>query len=270
LLKRAKNPATVNKVQLLQLAEGLSSKEDVGDFIDVMLILSAQADKETNADAKRNARQNKEEAEKIIARFLKGDAAIVMKKVPQWQTSPDVLSLIGRIGDDNTLDQVRQSRNSLLALSNWPNARVAGDLLAKANDKSASEADQNRALRAYIRVMSLNGTKKDEPIGIDISDQDKVKKLGEVFAAAKRTEDKKLIIKRVGQIRTVESLRLVLPYVDNAELQESAAESVLDLAHHVEFKRKHIDEFTAALDKVLAVTKNSGFIERAKRYKDQK
>ena len=250
LLDRAKATDAPNRAQLLQLAESLSTRENIGDFVKAWALITD--------------RGQKDQAEQIIARLSAGNAEAAMQVLENWDT-PDSLSLLGRIGDTNTIDKIKTSSNAVRAWVNWPNARVADDLFAVASNSESPEADQIAALRAFTRVVSL----PNDQIGIRINDTEKVKRLADVYALAKRVEDKRLILDRVGQIRHADSLRFLLKHFDEAELQERVCESILNLAHHVDLKRTARDEFNAALDKILAVTQRNDFRERANRYKGQ-
>jgi len=250
LLDKAKGADTPNRAQLLQLAESMSTQANIGDFVKAWALITD--------------RGQKDQAEQIMARLSAGNAGAAMQALENWDT-PDALSLLGRIGDPNTIDKIKPSKNAIRAWVNWPNARVADNLFAVAGNSESPEADQIAALRAFTRVMSL----PNDQIGIRINDAEKVKRLADIYALAKRVEDKRLILDRVGQIRHVDSLRFVLKYFDDAELQERVCESILNLAHHVDLKRTARDEFNAALDKVLAVTQRNDFRDRANRYKGQ-
>jgi hypothetical protein len=251
LLDKAKAADVPNRLRLLQWAEPLSTQADVGDFVETWKLI---------AD-----RGQKDQAEQAIARLSKGNASAAMQALGDWDT-PEGLSLLGRISDINVLDKIRQSKNAVHGFRTWTNAVVADDLMKFVRDEKRAEADRIAALRAYIRVMSL----PNDQIGIQINDVEKVNKLAEAFEQAKRVEEQRLVIERVGQIRTVESLRFVLKFFDEPQLQERVCESILDLAHQIELKRKSVEEFNAALDKVLAVTKRDDFKERVNRYKSQR
>ncbi|MDR3233251.1 MAG: hypothetical protein LBT46_06260 [Planctomycetaceae bacterium] len=254
LLERAKAEGIANRLQLLQLAEPLSSKNDIGNFVDVWALIKDKGEQGT--------------AEQIIARLSGGDAASVSAKLPPLPggaNSDAALSLLGRISDPKTLDNIRKLPNALFALANWKNAQVADDLFKIAEDKSKAEGDRITAIRAFTRVISL----PNDQLGVKLSLQEQTARLEKVFGLAQRDEDKQLIIQRAGQVRTVESLRFVLKSFDDAKLQESVCGSVLDLAHHLDLKRTAKDEFNTALDKVLSATKRNDFKERANRYKTQ-
>jgi hypothetical protein len=250
LLERAKAADVPDRLQLLQFAEPLSSKADISDFVKVWELITD--------------RGQKNQAEQIIARLVNGDSEPVLQVLAAWDT-PDGLSLLGRVSDPKTIDKIKGSKDALRAWSHWADAKVADELFAAAEDEKYSDEDRITALRAFVRVMSLPNDK----IGIKIDDGGKIERLASAFSLAKRVEDKRLIIERVGQIRHADSLRFILKYFDDSELQDRVCGSILDLAHHVAVKRTAKDEFNAALDKVLSVTKNQGYIDRAKRYKDQ-
>ena len=253
LLERAKAANTPNRLELLQSAEPFASQTEVPDFVKVWTLI---------AD-----RGQKDRAEQIIARLSNGDAGPAMQALGDSWDTPEGMSLLGRIGDGNTLEKIRQGKNSIHAFRNWTNAVVANDLMAAVQDDKYSEEDRIAALRAFIRVMSLPGTRQQDQIGIRINEVQKVARLTEAYALAKRVDEKRLIIERVGQIRTVESLRFVLKFIDDAELQERACWAVLELAHQTELRKSALEEFTAALDKVLAVTTNNDYRNRANGYK---
>ena len=65
----------------------------------------------------------------------------------------------------------------------------------------------------------------------------------------------------------METLRYVLPFVDQPQHAEAACESIVELAHHRGLREPNKAEFHRALDKVLATTKDAVVIDRAKRYK---
>ena len=253
LLTRAQAAGTTNRLQLLQWARPMSSEADVPDFVKVWAMIED--------------RGQKDRAEQEIAALVQRNATAVMQALGgNWDT-PEGMTLLGRVGDARTLNRIRQGQNAMHAFRTWPNAVVADDLLAIAKDTNRAADDRIATLRAYTRVMSLSGTRPQDEIGIQITDVDKVNRLAAAYEFATRVDEKRLIIERVGQIRTIESLRFVMKYIDEADLRERACESVLDLARDTNFRRSQGAEVTAALDKVLAVTTNNNFRTRAEGYK---
>ena len=85
-----------------------------------------------------------------------------------------------------------------------------------------------------------------------------------------KDDDRRRALERASAIRTVETLRFVRPYLDDEPLAESAAKGVVELAHHQKLRDGHKTEFTAALERVLAVAKDPVTRERASRYQEGK
>jgi HEAT repeat protein len=252
LMARAQAAGTPNRLELMQWARPMSTKADVGEFVKVWALIED--------------RGQKDRAEQEIAQLVDRDAAVVMQALGTWDT-PEGMSLLGRIGDGNTLAQLRQAQNAAGAFRNWPNAAVADDLLAIVRDTNRPADDRIASLRAFIRVISLPGNRENDQIGIRINDVNKVNRLAEAYELATRVDEKRLIIERVGQIRTVESLRFIMKYVDDAELRDRVCWSILDLAHQTNLRNSARAEFEAALDKVLEVTTNNDQRNRATQYK---
>ena len=75
------------------------------------------------------------------------------------------------------------------------------------------------------------------------------------------------MIERARAIRTIETLRFLLPFVENPVTSEKACGSIVELAHHRDLREPNKLEFDKALDIVLATSKNAESLERAKRYK---
>lgn len=266
ILERAKAADTPNRLALIRIAENIAVQKDVGNFIDVWELITD--------------RSQRDQTEQIIARLVNGDSEPVLKKRTE-KNCADMFSLLGRIGDEKSIKEITDrvfkrsldagmsatpelAAAALRAMCNWPDGRVADDLLLVAESKDFSESDRIAALRGFVRVVSL----PNDRIKIKINDEEKTALLVKGFDNAIRIDEKRLIIQRAGQVRHADSLKFILQYFDNAELQDAVIRSVLDLAHHTNLRRSDKETFTTALDKVLAVTKDQELLDRAKRYKD--
>jgi HEAT repeat protein/uncharacterized protein (DUF1778 family) len=155
----------------------------------------------------------------------------------------------------------------LKALTRWPDATVAPrllDLLAKATDqdKDQGQGERDMLLAALIRIAPLPDNK--------LNDKQKLELLEKTMQLCQKDEDRARVIERANAIRTVETFRFVLPYLDNPALAEPACKSVVELAHHQKLRDGNKDEFMKALDKVISTTKNAELVERASRYKEGK
>jgi HEAT repeat protein len=173
--------------------------------------------------------------------------------------------LLGRIGGPKALDAIHdgmKSQNAEIrdaaarALCNWPDPSVADELLALA-ESSEDERYRTWALRAYVRVIGLP---TDRPA------RESLDMFQRAMELARRHDEKRLVIGRVSTVRTVETLRFVVPYLDEEALAQQACRTVVELAHHRDLREPNRREFDPALEKVIAICRDPELGDRAKRY----
>ena len=177
-----------------------------------------------------------------------------------------MLSTLGRVGGTAARKVVEKAiadadpkmhELGLKSLCNWPDASVAPRLMELAiNDEHSSH--KIAALRALIRVA---------PLRDDRSDADRLQILRKAMIMATRDDERTLALDRARGIRTVESLRFILPYADQSKFAERACLSIVELAHHRGLRVPNQAEFDKALDKVIATSKDAVVVDRARRYK---
>ena len=114
------------------------------------------------------------------------------------------------------------------------------------------------ALKAMIRVAVLPD---------DRSDQVRLDLLRTAMAMCRGDADRQQILDRTKAVRTVECLRFVKPYMDQARFTEPACLAIVELAHHSGLREANKEEFHRALDDVIQISKDATVIDRAQRYK---
>jgi HEAT repeat protein len=186
------------------------------------------------------------------------------KLSPAQQT--ELLPALGRIGGPAALEEIeaaiadadpQRHEMGLRGLFNWPNASVAPRMIELAKSDPHPE-HRNLALKSLIRVAPLPDARPDE---------DRLELLKQVMSMCTRDEERLQVLKRASAIRTIDTLRFVLPYVDQPAYAEQACETVVELAHHRPLREPNKAEFDRALDKVLSISKDPIVRERAARYK---
>lgn len=177
-----------------------------------------------------------------------------------------MLSTLGRVGGPKALarvekaiaaDDPKQRELGIRALCNWPTADIAPRLAELATTAELPE-QRTMALRALIRVA---------PLADKRSDAERLALLAKTMEMGQRDEERTLVLERTRAVRTVEALRFLLKYIDRPELTEAACESIVELAHHRALRDAHKEEFHAALDQVIAKSKDAVVVDRANRYK---
>jgi HEAT repeats len=188
-----------------------------------------------------------------------------LKGVPV-QDRDQLLSLVGRVGGKKLVDYVggiatdedtARRKLAIDALSKWPDGSVA-KILKEITQKTADAEERNAAFQAYIKVCAARDKR---------SDKQRLESMKEALDIAKTPEEKKLVINRSRTAYAVETLRFVLPFLDDAQFDQITCETIVELAHHREVRDPNKAEFDKALDKVIEKSKNATVVERAKAYK---
>ncbi|MCL2623582.1 MAG: HEAT repeat domain-containing protein [Planctomycetaceae bacterium] len=256
LLAEAKKDDCPNRLGYLQIAAGVATTDNVQEMIQVLLRI---------AD-----RRDRDRAETIIAGVCKGNATPVIGS--GGNVSPALYSLLGRIGGNDARDIITQALKSdnaavrtaaLTGLCNWPNATAANEMLVFAKDAKMPSDLRTRALRAYIRVISL----PDNQIGIrNFPDTSKLDGLKEAMTLAGGLAEKQLVIDRASAIRIPESVTFAMQYIDDAALAQNVCRTVTELGRNVDLRRRNADVLRPALQKVLEIATNNNLKENAQRY----
>jgi len=237
----------------------LASPEQVPGLVALLLKTEEPAEREAVEKALMFACTRGKETEQA-APLLK-----VYRELPV-EARVKVLPALGRVGGPEALSAAEAAMKSdhdelreagFRALCNWPDASVAAKLLELAQS-GPSPRHQLSALRALIRVAVLaDGRSNEERLGL----------LKKAVALASRDEERNLAIDRAKAIRSIESLRFVVPYLDQPAHAQQACATICELAHHKELREPNKAEFDAALDRVIALSKDPKLADRAARYK---
>ena len=178
-----------------------------------------------------------------------------------------VLPTLGRIGGPDALTIVNawihdanadKQQVGMRALCNWPYATVVPQLIELF--ATCEQADtRTMVLGALIRVA---------PLADERSNVERLELLKQTLAMCQRDEDRNRVIERARAIRTIETLRFLLPFTADPVTAEKACSSIVELAHYRDLREPNKAEFDRALDNVLAISKAPESIDRATRYKN--
>ena len=200
----------------------------------------------------------------LAARF-RPPAALVAAALLTLLPRAPLLPALARIGGpavmaiiDSMLADPARRPQGLDALSKWPDATIK-DRLLELLGATTDPKEKELLLGTLIRIAPLPDNK--------LKDAQKLELLEKTMALCEKNDDRAKVLERANAIRTIETFRFVVPYLDDPALAEPACRSVVELAHHQKLRDAHKAEFAKALDKVLGTTKDDELIQRATRYK---
>ncbi len=224
-------------------------------------------------------RGERDEAERAVAAVcirIPDEAQRADPVLAALNSAPDaqknvLLGILGRIGCPKGLEAIRAALASgdearfeagLNALCNWPDADAAEDLV-KIAETAQKPQYRSQAVMAFARMIAV----RDEFLNDRKVALEKLNLVKRAMKLADRKEEKQRLLERAANLRHVETLRFVAPYLDDPELAQQACRTVVELAHHRDLREPDKAEFEKALDKVIAVCKDNGLVDRAKQYK---
>ncbi len=183
--------------------------------------------------------------------------------------APELFPLLGRLGGADALKLVREAvagkdaalrAAGIVGLCNWPDASANDDLLALA--EKGADAEKVQAVQTLIRINAvlIDRTPEERLAALET--------LKKTMALATRDEQRRALLEGVGFVRHIDTLRYVVPYLDDKTLAQSACKGVVELAHSKTLREPNKEEFGKALDRVIPLCKDKALAERAKQYKD--
>ncbi|MBE3070754.1 MAG: HEAT repeat domain-containing protein, partial [Planctomycetes bacterium] len=187
------------------------------------------------------------------------DALCAAATQAKGQAKLALLRILAKGGGAKALDLVRAASKdadtevkdgALRALCDWSTIEALPDLATLA--KSADKKVKTLALRGYIRLIPL----QDGPA------EKKVAALKEAMDLADRKEEKRLVLAALGGIPTVESLALVTPHLEGADLKEEASAAAVAIAEKI--VQSSPAQVAAAMEQVTKATTNDRVLKKAK------
>lgn len=178
----------------------------------------------------------------------------------------DLLPLVGRVGGRKLINFVgdiaseqdpERRKLGIDALSKWPDASVADKLLEIAN-KTSDPAERTQAFQGYVKISATRDNRNDKQ---------RLERMKQAMKAARSPEEQLFVINRTRTAYDVESVRFILPYLDQPPFAQLACETIVEIAHHREVRDPNKAEFDKVLDKVIETTKDAVVVDRAQRYK---
>jgi len=170
-----------------------------------------------------------------------GPAKVSLLRVLRSAGGPRSLAAIRAAATDaNT--EVRDT--ALRAICDWPSPDALPDLINLARTSSDPKF-KILALRGWLRL----APQQEAPA------ETKLSSLKTAEGLITRDDERRLLLSALSQIPSAASLAMILPHLDSPRLKEEAAMAAVSVAEKI--AKAHPTEVTAAMQKVLAVSKNN-------------
>ncbi|MDB5322586.1 MAG: repeat protein [Phycisphaerales bacterium] len=214
------------------LALLVEAKEDV-DRDQAAKAVVAIARKNDNADAR---------IAPLLAEFERAEGAV----------KATLLNAMGQLGGDKALAAIRDAVKStdektheagVRALTAWPDTTPLDQLLMLAKEEKSNTL-AILSLRAYVRLVGLP-SKRPAP--------ETVKLYQDALAAAKRNDEKKMVLGGLGELKDAKALEVVVPFLSDEALVSEACAAALKIAKESWLTNKDLAK--TSLNKVLEVSK---------------
>jgi hypothetical protein len=176
-----------------------------------------------------------------------------------------LLGVLGAVGGEKALVSVRGVLNdsnpevrdaAVHALAEWPDPAAAPDLLQLV--RSATNTNQrDLVFRGYVRLARESGATAAE----------KLTMLTEAATLTTSPQEKMLVLAGLGDILSVESLRLVTPYLSDPAVADEAGAVAVKIAEKLDAKDSA--DIGTSLNQVLKSAKSPQVLDKARKRMDQ-
>jgi HEAT repeat protein len=205
----------------------------------------------------------------VCARAKKPEAAspFIVSRLEQAPSGKKValLGVLSKVGGTTALKAVRSSVQdpqtevhaaAIRALSVWKSPEVVPDLLALAQT-AQDPTDRLLGLRSYLGWAG----KEEVPL------RQRLEICRKAAGLVQKPEDKTLLISRLGNVASPESLTLLLPYLDEPATRDEGINAMVSVAEKLLNGRQAnrvAPRLIQPLEKAVKVATNPGLAERAK------
>jgi len=254
LLQNTKDSDGQVRVESLKTLKVIAGPEDMSKLADVLV--DAQTEIERS------------EAEKTVVavanKIEKGDKSGVILSKLKTTDNVDVrcslIRVLGEIGEPACLGTIRDALTdtdlnvktaAIRALSEWQSPEPLDDLL-KIAKTSSEKTQQILALRGCVKLLALPSSR---------SSKETSQLYKEVMALAKDTNEKKMVLAGLANMKDVVSLQLAADYLDNKNLQQEAVAAAIKIAKST--SSDNPQQTKDVLKKLSKVTQNESIRKEA-------
>jgi len=242
-------------MESIKALRDVASPEHISALVE--LLINAKKEAERKAAEKAVVSVSRKSVDENV-----GTAVVlgVIDSVKDVKVRCSLLSVLGGIGDSEALDVLREAledKNSkvqmsaIRALSDWPNAEPAADLL-KVVSSSEGKKRRDLAFRGYVRLIGLDS---DRPAN------ETVELYTQAMDVASSVSEKKMVLSGLAKVKSFAALYTASEYLKDNELQEEAGAAMVKIAEST--SDSHPYQTKMLLKMVLQRSKSDSLREQA-------
>lgn len=255
LLKAAQDAKSPTRAETIKAVGSLASADALAPVAAILLSADADNIRQEAANALANIAGREADPDKRSGAILQ---AMAGAPVPAKLA---LLNILPRVGGSKSLNAVREAVKAddakvkdaaIRALAGWQDIAAAPDLLAIAKS-GASETHQVLALRGCINIVR---EARNQPSA------ERARLLVAALEAARRPDEKRQAISALGDTRSPDALKAVMPFLADAALAQEAAQAAARIGRDIANDQPELVK--EMMPKVLAVAKGEDAQRQAK------
>ena len=270
LLKTAQDLDSNVRLESFKALKDVANEEHLPALIELLLNMQEQSERREAEDAIAVvAIRRTPYGDRIDDTSRRADAVLaVLPSVKDVKSRCSLLSVLGRIGSDNSLPVLKDALNdedvevrdtAVRALSQWPNPAPIDILLKIAeesenNEQRTTNHELHRvlALRGFIRLVGLDNNRPPE---------ETISLYRQAMNLAPDASLKKLAISGLADVESIAALNMAAEYLEDESLKQEAEFAVLKIAETMH--KSHPQDTKTALQKVFQTTESDLMRDKA-------
>lgn len=235
----------------------IATEADLPKLTSLLVKLPAGPERDRAGNAVRSlasgaSSETKDKVFQVLAESYKDTDAkmrlFILELGPAFATRQAMALETAALDSDN--DDERDK--ALRSLAAWPNGDPCPALLKLAGN-GKTNTQKILALRAYLDLAAKSG-----------SDKQKLDRCKQALPLIERTEEKRLLVSKLRDIRHVDSLTLAGTFFDDSAVAKEAMNAVLDILRRWR-RGQNADVVGATLKRIVETSKDKGLIQRAEK-----
>jgi len=223
LIEASKSKVAKVRVEAYQALGVIAEPEHLDELLDIFRKI------ESEKELKRMENSIAKVALKIEEKNKRADLLLEsLEKTDNFEKEMSIIRILGSTGDKNAYEKIEHFLNdendevvktAIQSLYNWPNLEPKERLLEIVKT-TKNNTHKILALRGYVNLLKNVGPTNK----VDLTDD-----YAEAMNYSDNSNEQKLVLSGLGQVKTVKAVNYVLSFLDNEELKPEAEQALFEI-----------------------------------------